>query len=295
VYILPVIGGFVGGDTVAGMVAIRMWERQGPLVLVDLGTNGEIALRHAGQFHAAATAAGPAFEGARIRHGMRALPGAIERVAFDDGQIRYQVIGGEKPAGICGSGLVDLLAELLRHGLVDSSGRLISPESLSSRVPEALRHRLYLEEGRPAFLVVPATESATGRPIVLTQQDIRQLQLATAAIRAGLRVLCQQVGLPLDQIQEIWIAGGFGYYLRAENAQRIGLLPAEIPTERIHFAGNTSIAGAILAASSLEARQYAAWLAEQTRHVDLATEPTFQQAFIQAMAFPPAEDARVHV
>ena len=285
-YVFPVIGGFVGGDIVAGILATRLWEQEGPVLLVDIGTNGEIVLAYHGHMHAAATAAGPAFEGARIRHGMRAVPGAIERVIFLDGKVGWQVIGHQKPAGMCGSGLVDLLAELLRHGLVDRTGRLVGPGDIPPGLSPNFTDRFISVEGRSAFVVVPAKETASGQPIFLTQHDVRQLQLAAGAIRAGIRVLCAQFGVEPTQLKHVWVAGAFGNYLRPENAQTIGLLPKEIPSERIRFVGNTSLAGAIWAAGSLEARQIAEWIATHTVHVDLAAEPAFRQAFMEAMFFP---------
>jgi len=285
-YIFPIIGGFVGGDIVAGILTTRLWEQEGPVLLVDIGTNGEIVLAFEGRMHAAATAAGPAFEGARIRHGMRAVPGAIERMTFFDGELGWQVIGQQKPAGICGSGLVDLLAELLRHGIVDRTGRLREPGELPPDLSPNLKTRVLPVEGRSAFLVVPGEQTASGHPIFLTQHDVRQLQLAAGAIRAGIRVLCAQFGVEPTQLKHVWVAGAFGNYLRPENAQTIGLLPKEIPSERIRFVGNTSLAGAIWAAGSLEARQLAQWIAARTLHVDLAAEPAFRQAFMEAMFFP---------
>lgn len=286
VYILPVIGPFVGGDTVAGMLAVRLWERPGPALLVDIGTNGEIALSHRGELYAAATAAGPAFEGVRIHCGMRAVAGAIERIEFSDGQLRWQVIGNQVPTGICGSGIVDLVAELLRLGIVSANGRMLSPRDVPPVLPQALRERLQLVDERPAFVMVPADLSASGQPLVFTQQDVRQVQLAAGAIRAGVNVLCGLVGVKPEDIEEVWIAGAFGNFLRPESAQRIGLLPRQIPLERIHFAGNTSLAGATLAVASVNARRQAEWLADCTRHIDLAAQPEFRHAFAEGMIFP---------
>ncbi len=285
-YILPIIGPFVGGDTVAGMLAVRLWNRPGPALLVDIGTNGEIALSCEGKLYAAATAAGPAFEGVKIRCGMRAVSGAIERFQFLDGQPMWQVIGNQPPAGICGSGLVDLLAELLRFQIVAPTGRMLSPEDAPRTLPQPLRERLRLVDGRPAFVIATPEQSAVGQPLLFTQQDVRQLQLATGAIRTGVILLCKLVGISLRDVEEVWVAGAFGSCLRPESAQTIGLLPPEIPSERIHFAGNSSLAGATLVAVSLEARRCAEWLALQTRHIDLAAQAEFREAFARGMVFP---------
>ncbi|MCS7238972.1 MAG: ASKHA domain-containing protein [Thermoguttaceae bacterium] len=286
VYIFPVIGPFVGGDTIAGMLAVRLWERPSPALLVDIGTNGEIVLSHPGKLVATATAAGPAFEGVRIRCGMRAVAGAIERLRLADGELSWEVIGPAQPAGLCGSGLVDLVALLLQSGIVTTSGRMLSPEEAAEQLPDKLSKRLLRVDGRPAFEVVPGTASASGQSIVFTQQDVRQLQLAAGAIRAGVTVLCQLVGVDPGELQEVWVAGAFGNYLRPESAQAIGLLPQAIPTQRIRFAGNTSLAGATLAAVSLEARALARWLADSVRHVELALLPEFRRAFAEGMIFP---------
>ncbi len=285
VYVFPVIGGFVGGDTVAGILATRMAQSREPALLVDIGTNGEIVLNAGGRLVAAATAAGPAFEGARIECGMRAASGAIEKIVVR-GELRYHVIGNQAPAGLCGSALVDLGAELLRHGLLAPDGRFRPEDRLPQQTPESLRRRLVEHNGHRALLLVPAEQSATGRHIVFTQRDVRQLQLAAGAIRAGVRILLARGGLAATDLESVWVAGGFGNFIRRSNAQRIGLLPPEVPRERIRFVGNTSLAGARLAARSQKLQQLADRLAESTEHVDLSTDPQFRDAFAEAMIFP---------
>jgi uncharacterized 2Fe-2S/4Fe-4S cluster protein (DUF4445 family) len=284
-YVFPVIGGFVGGDTVSGILATGLGGMAGPVLLVDIGTNGEIVLAAEGKLTAASTAAGPAFEGARISQGMRGSTGAIERVHFD-GALRTQVIGGVRPAGLCGSGLIDLAAELLRHGLIRPDGRLASADDLPAGVPADLRRRLVAAHGRPAFLLAETAETATGKPILLTQQDVRELQLASGAIRAGVEILLRRGGLATTDLEAVLIAGGFGNYVRRSSAQRIGLLPPAIPRERIRYQGNTSLAGARLAALSHQARRQAEALARRTQHVDLSGDPDFKWAFADAMLFP---------
>lgn len=281
--VMPVIGGFVGGDTVAGMLATSLAESTGPTLLVDIGTNGEIVLAVDGKLSAASTAAGPAFEGARIQHGMRGSTGAIERVTFD-GQLRLGVIGNVAPVGICGSALIDLAAELLRHGIVTAEGRLLAADQLPADVPVDLARRV--SSTCPAtFLVAEAAETGTGKPIVLTQRDMRELQLATGAIRAGIRILLKRSGLAPADLATVLVAGGFGNYIRRSSAQRIGLLPPEIDPGRIRYQGNTSLAGAQMAAFSRTARQLADDLAQRTEHVDLSQDPGFLDAFADAMLF----------
>jgi len=284
-YVFPIIGGFVGGDTVAGILATELTNVPGPALLVDIGTNGEIVLWARGKLTAASTAAGPAFEGARISCGMRGSSGAIEKVIVD-GRLRINVIGNAAPAGLCGSGLIDVAAELLRHKVLSPQGKLLNPDQLPEGVLPDLRERIVLHGGKVAFLLVSEKESATGKALVLTQRDFRELQLATGAIRAGIGILLKCAGLKPQDLQEVFIAGGFGNFIRRSNAQRIGLLPDQIEHHRIYYRGNTSLAGARLAALSLRARRLAEDIARRTEHVDLSTDPDFQEAFAEAMIFP---------
>ena len=282
---LPVIGGFVGGDIVSGAVATGLDEMPGPSLLVDIGTNGEILLSSNGELWAAATAAGPAFEGARILHGMRGSTGAIERVAIDE-DVRIEVIGGGRPVGLCGSGLIDLAAELLRFEIISPRGQMADAEGLRQDLPEGVRRRVVSHDGQNAFLLAGEEESATGNPIVLVQRDVRQLQLASGAIRAGIILLLRRAGLQPADLMSLLIAGGFGNYIRRSNAQRIGLIPVEVARDRIRYQGNTSLAGAQLMALSQAARRKAEELARRTEHVDLSTDKGFHDAFADAMIFP---------
>jgi uncharacterized 2Fe-2S/4Fe-4S cluster protein (DUF4445 family) len=284
-YVMPVIGGFVGGDTVAGILASGLAESEGPALLVDVGTNGEIVLLAGGRLFAASTAAGPAFEGARITHGMRASVGAIDK-AVVNGRLRLNVIGDAPPIGLCGTVLIDLVAELLRHGVVGADGRIRLASELPDGVLDDLRRRPTEFRGQRAVLLVSAEESGTHEPIVLTQRDIREVQLASGAIRAGIDVLLRRAGVTAGDLKTVFLAGGFGNYIRRGNAQRMGLLPSEIDRKRIRYQGNTSLAGARLAAVSREARAKAEEIAATTEHVDLSREPGFQSAFADAMVFP---------
>ncbi len=330
---MPVIGGFVGGDTVAGILATGMFDisrqtekcgkrvpllgtssaehtplgqhclfqavahaadtcpladAQAPTLLVDIGTNGEIVLLADGKLSAASTAAGPAFEGARISCGMRGCTGAIEKVMVEDGRLRTNVIGNVPPSGLCGSGLIDVAAELLRHGIVTPQGRLLTPDQLPPDVPPDLADRIILHEGQVSFLLASNSETTDGRPIALTQRDLRELQLATGAIRAGIVILLRRAGLEPGDIDRVLIGGGFGNFIRRSNAQRIGLLPSRIAHHRIRYMGNTSLAGARLAALSRRARQTAEQLARRTEHVDLSCDAEFHREFAEAMIFPEA-------
>lgn len=285
VYVFPCLGGFLGGDTVAGLLATGFPVEPGPALFVDIGTNGEIVVVHDGKLVGTSTAAGPAFEGARIRHGMRAAAGAIEKVVLRD-DVELNVIGDVAPVGLCGSALIDVAAELLRHGLLLPQGMLVSADQAPEGVSTALRARLVEEEAGTGFVLATADESGTGAPIVLFPQDIRELQLATAAIRAGTATLLHRLGLTPSDLNKVWVAGGFGNFIRRNNAQRIGLLPSGVPHERIVYAGNASLAGARLAALSRKARLQAEAIAAQVDHIDLSQDPFFYDAYVEAMFFP---------
>ncbi|MDO9541338.1 MAG: ASKHA domain-containing protein, partial [Kiritimatiellia bacterium] len=188
VYIFPQIGGFVGGDTVAGLVASRLIDLDETTLFVDIGTNGEIVLKHKNKIMAASVAAGPAFEGARISCGMRATGGAIEKVLINDDVI-FNVIGNTRPAGLCGSAMIDLVAELLRVGAIDRTGRILPPSELPAGLSNALRKRFVEKDDQVGFILAQKSETVSGQPLIITQRDIRELQLATAAIRAGINIL----------------------------------------------------------------------------------------------------------
>jgi uncharacterized 2Fe-2S/4Fe-4S cluster protein (DUF4445 family) len=287
-YIFPVIGGFVGGDTAAGMLASRLDESEGPTLFIDIGTNGEIVLAHGGGMRAASTAAGPAFEGARISCGMRAARGAIEKVSFAEGQLHCGTIGGAAPAGICGSGLIDAVAELLRAGVVTPEGRMLPPDELPAGVPEAIGARARLGEAGAEFVLHSPGAGSKSRPIALTWRDVRELQLASAAIRAGVAILLRKAGLRPADLRSVLVAGGFGSYIRRENARRLGLLPPEVDHSRVRFIGNASLDGARWALVSVGARRRAEKLASSARHVELSQDPDFQSVFADSMIFPEA-------
>ena len=282
-YVFPCIGGFVGGDTVAGILSTQLEETAGPALMVDIGTNGEIALAHDGWIEAASTAAGPAFEGARISCGMRAMAGAIERVVFD-GAVRCGVIGGGRAAGLCGSGLIDLAAELLTAGIVTSQGRLLPREELPAGVPGWLAERVERGADGQVRFVLAAAEG--GAAIALGQADVRQLQLATGAIRAGVNILLRRAGVKVADLKAVLVAGGFGSFIRRSHAQRIGLLPGGVEHHRIHYVGNTSLAGAKWALLSTRLRRQAEILAGAVRHVELSSEGDFAGEFAESMIFP---------
>ncbi len=280
-YVLPAIAGFVGADTVAAVLAAGLDEDDGRIrIAADIGTNCELALRRGERLLVTSTPAGPAFEGARIACGMYAGPGAIESVHFGE-DVDCKVIGRQDPRGLCGSGLVDAGAELLRCEIVDETGRLLVPEELGDQVPAALKKRLVPRDEELSFVLA---ETAAGEPVALTQRDIRELQLAKASIRTGIDLLLEAAELQAAEIEEFVIAGGFGNYLDKANAMRLGLIPA-LPPERLRFIGNGALVGARLALLSRPLRRRGAQLAQRAEHLQLAGTPDFQTRFTEALLF----------
>ena len=284
VFVFPQVGGFVGGDTVAGMLAARLDQWEKPVLMVDIGTNGEIILACGDKLEAASTAAGPAFEGARIRQGMRAATGAIEKVIINE-DVSWNVIGNAKPAGLCGTALIDTVAGLLRIGVLDETGRIMEKDEVQGELSPAILERLIADDGDTRFLLVPPGESASGEAIYLWQRDVREVQLATGAIRAGISILLRRAGLEPEDLGGVLLAGAFGNFIRRSNAMRIGLLPP-IAGARIRYVGNAASLGAKLALLSGDEREYAETLRRKTQHVDLSMDPAFQEEFGAAMLFP---------
>lgn len=286
-YVMPVIGGFVGGDTVSLVLVTGLHRSRRLRMAMDLGTNGEVVIGSKEGVFACSTAAGPAFEGARIRQGMRAAKGAIEGVEIRDGRLELKVVGRGRPRGICGSGLVDALALLLDLRVVSELGAMSEPEGkIGESVPSWLPSRLREgKEGREFLLALPEESEAEGG-VALTQRDIREVQLAKGAIRAGAETLMRHLGIGPEEIEEVLVAGAFGNYLRPESALRIGLLPP-VPPQKVKFVGNTSLLGARLCLLSRRKRKEAERIARLVAHIELAGRPEFQEAFAKMMLFPP--------
>ncbi len=277
---LPILGGFVGGDLTAGILATRLHETEGPAFLIDIGTNGELVLQYEGEIDVAATAAGPALEGGRIEFGCQAVPGAINHIElYPDGGVEFSTIAGKPARGLCGSGLIDAVSELLRHGLIDRTGRFaLKPDS-----PFLARWKIV--DGKPNFILAEESQSSLCESILLTQRDVRQFQLAVGAIRAGIQILLRNRNLTPERIKRFDVAGGFGSFIRPKAARRVGLLPKEIPLDYVRFCGNTSLAGARLTLFDADARAEALTLARRVRHHDLAVQPDFAALFAENMLF----------
>ncbi len=280
VYSPPFVSSFLGSDAVAAVLALELHRRKGTYLLIDIGTNTEIVLVHEGELIACSAPSGPAFEGGHIRFGMRAVEGAIDSVKIgDDYTVTYTTVGGTKPRGICGSGIIDLVAELLRVGIIDTSGRF------RLDVPTS---RVRTGEDGIEFVVAYAHETDVGKDIVITQRDVREIQKAKAAIRSGISVILRELGIDEKSIDKIYLAGSFGTYLRSESAITIGLLP-EVPSERIEFVGNAAGSGAVALLKSVKLREEARDLVRRIRYVELSTHPLFKEEFIRTLYLPHAD------
>lgn len=286
VHTLPNIAGFVGADTVGVILASGMHEAAKPVVAIDIGTNGEIVVGDRDHLVSCSTAAGPAFEGARIRFGMRATDGAIDKILVNE-DVEYNVIGDVRPRGLCGTALIDIVAELLRVGVIDPTGRLLGAGEMPQRAPEAVRRRVIEGEKGLDFIVVPADETDMDGPILLTQRDIRELQLAKGAIAAGVNIMLNHLGLAPADLDQVLLAGAFGNFIRRNMAKRIGLLP-DVPNARIRYIGNAAGAGARMALLSRECKETANRISDRVEYLELAGRPEFQAEFASAMMFPEA-------
>jgi uncharacterized 2Fe-2S/4Fe-4S cluster protein (DUF4445 family) len=283
VFFLPLVAGFVGADAVAVALATRIYETPELRIAVDIGTNGEVLLGSRDHLWACSAPAGPALEGAQIRHGMRAAAGAVDRVGVDAAGIHVHTIGEAAAQGICGSGLIDLIAGLLDAGVIDWTG-LIDLDRRST-LPPALAERVRTQGEERQVVVLRPGEVGARQEIILTQDDIRQVQLAKGAIASGIAMLQHVAGVPAERVSELMLAGGFGNYLSIRSAVRIGLIPP-LPESRIRYVGNAAALGAQLCLVSEPERQRAEHVARAIEHVSLAAHPDFQDIFVDCMNFP---------
>ena len=267
------IAGYVGADHVAMSLSSGIWETGRTLLAVDIGTNTEVSLAHGGRIWSCSCASGPAFEGAHIRDGMRAAPGAIERVQILDGVPHLKTIGDQPPVGICGSGIMDAIGELIKTGIINRKG-----------VFDEKRPGVGKEDGVVHFVLAPAAASGNGRPVVVTRRDINEIQLAKAAIRVGVEVLLMEAGITSNDIEEFLIAGAFGTYLDIASTVRTGMFPP-LPLERFKQIGNAAGAGARQMLVSAERRTFAAKRARDVQYVELTVHPGFAQQYMKALYF----------
>jgi len=284
IYILPNISAFIGADIVGGILSTSMWREDKTVLFVDLGTNGEIVLGSRERLWACSAAAGPAFEGSRISSGMRATEGAIDKVKIVNKFIAYRVIKDVKVRGICGSGLIDLIAELLKLGLINKSGKLIDREECRPELSEEIRKRIIKGPKGNKFLLIKGKETESGNPIFLTQKDIREVQLAKAAIYAGIKILLKEVNVSPEDIQEVLLAGAFGNFIDKESAIRIGLIP-QLSLGRVKCIGNAAGTGAEIALLSKKMREVSQEISNKVKYIELSSRPDFQEEFIKAMSF----------
>ena len=263
IYLIPWVSAYVGGDITAGYLACCAGPDETAL-LIDMGTNGEMMLWSGDKAWCCSTAAGPAFEGGGIEFGTGSLPGAISKVELTDGKFICETIGGASPVGICGSGVLDASACMLQGEFVDESGRMDDP---------------YFKEG------VVIAEAASGKKIIFTQKDMRELQLAKSAIRAGVEIMLNVSGFSMDQVDTVYLAGGFGQKLRLESAVAVGILPKELG-EKTRTSGNSSLGGCVKVCCNLGLLDDARDLAKRTSETPLNTHPDFQDLFMEQMMFP---------
>ena len=270
VHLLSNIAGFVGADHVAMLLATEVEQAAGPIVALDIGTNTEVSLIKHGEITAVSCASGPAFEGGHIKDGMRAATGAIERLRIADGSVQYQTINQAPPMGICGSGILDALSQLYLAGIIDEGGRILDNHP---------RVRTY--KGQREFVLVGEEERGGQPAITITQRDVRELQLAKAAIRAGIQVLLETNSCSEEEMKQVIIAGAFGTYIDVASAMAIGMLPS-LPLNRFRQVGNAAGMGAKLALISLSERAKAQGIASRVKYIELGSAPNFEQTFIQA-------------
>jgi uncharacterized 2Fe-2S/4Fe-4S cluster protein (DUF4445 family) len=274
--VVPGVASYIGGDIVAGILACGIADRPEVRALVDVGTNGEIALGNNEWIVCCSASAGPAFEGAGIRHGMRAAKGAIEKVTIAEGRLSYSTIGDAKPRGICGSGLIDCLYEFARNHIVDGEARFhLAPDD----------GKIVEKDEEILFVVAPPDETETGAEVVITQSDIRHLIRSKAAVFAAMKSLVDYVGLKFADIHDLFVAGGFGSNLDISKAVGVGLLP-DIDRKKIRFVGNSSLMGARMCLLSTHAMERSLRIAKSTTNIELSKYPRFMEEYVAAMFLP---------
>ncbi len=285
VRLLPGISAYVGADIVSGILSSGLFTGEALSLLIDIGTNGEIVLGNRDGLLCCSTAAGPAFEGATIRHGMGGVSGAINTVRLENRGIVYTTIAGAPPAGICGSGIVDAVALLLQCGVVDETGRMITAAMIPPGTDCELKAYLIEEGGQPAVRLVDKADSDTSEAILLVQKDVREVQLAKASIAAGIMTLLAKAAKRVEDIDVVYLAGGFGSFIDKDSAIRIGLIPAELK-DKIQVIGNAAGTGAVLSLISEACLSECDRIATKAMYIELSSSPEFQDHYINSMLFP---------
>lgn len=273
IYLPPNIAGYVGADHVVMLLATEAVEREETVIALDIGTNTEISLITDNRVICCSCASGPAFEGAHIHNGMRAAPGAIERIQIQGQEVRVHTIEGQPPVGICGSGILDAISQMLSEGLIDVRGMLQEDHPLIQRIGE-----------EPIVLLVPASDLGNDRDVIITRKDVNEIQLAKGAIRAGIEVLLKEAELSYEEVGEIIVAGAFGTYLDIRSAIGIGMFP-DLPYARFRQVGNAAGMGAKQMLISSERRQAAEEISKKVEYLELTTHPDFTDEFLKAMSF----------
>jgi hypothetical protein len=294
VHILPIEAGFVGADNVGVLIAETPYQQDSMQLVIDIGTNGELVLGNRQKLISCSCATGPAFEGAEIKYGMRAAPGAIEKIEInkDTKEVRYKVIGEEKwntelddigAKGICGSGIIDAVPQMFMAGIIDHTGRFNK---------ELKSTRLRIIEGQPEFVIAWANETSIGQDIVVCQDDVRSIQLAKAAMYAGAKIMMRHLGI--DKLDKVILAGAFGSYIDRVSAACLGLFP-DCTVENVYAVGNAAGDGARIALLNADKRKEADEIAREVEYIELTVEPDFQKIFTQAMWLPHMKDTFPHL
>jgi uncharacterized 2Fe-2S/4Fe-4S cluster protein (DUF4445 family) len=280
VHLLPNVAGFIGADAIADVLATEIYKQKDLSLLIDVGTNTEVMLGNCRHILSCSTASGPAFEGAHIKFGMRAATGAIERATINPTTLEpiYRTIESTRPRGICGSGIIDLVAEMLKVGIIDTTGKIVIADKRNRPGDRGMEYVIAFKD-----------ETANGQDdITITQQDIREVQKAKSAIHTGCSILLNKMNVLQGRINKLVMAGAFGMYIDPQNAITIGMIP-EVPIDRISFAGNTAGSGARMALKSIDTRKTAERLALKMDYVELAAEPVFQEEYLNSMNLPHAD------
>lgn len=286
IMLLPNIAGFVGADTVGVLLATEFDTLDKMSLMIDIGTNGEMVMGTKDRMIACSTAAGPAFEGAKIACGMRGAKGAIDHLTFEGTKLSYSTIDNAKPIGLCGSGLMDAVTILLENGIIDEMGRLMDPDEFETEVAIANSSRIVmLGERNKVFMLATEEESGNGQPVYLSQKDIREVQLAKSAMAAGITLLADTLGIEINDIQQIMIAGAFGNYMNPHSACALGMIPSELE-DRIVPIGNAAGEGSKIAILNQKEFHRSERIARGCEFLELATHPDFQDCYVDGLEFP---------